>query len=91
MITIVDTIEEANCITHSGTMHADEVFATAFLHQYMGDLRVYRVSDVDWSKVNKDTIVSETHIKQIFDNILNYKLSDKEEALSLFINLHRLS
>ncbi len=57
MIKIVNSYEEANCITHNGTMHADEVFATAFLHQYMGDLRVYRVSDVDWSKVNKDTIV----------------------------------
>ena len=34
MIRFVDRIENANCITHSGTMHADEVFATAFLELY---------------------------------------------------------
>ena len=31
MITLVKDIKDANCITHSGTMHADEIFATAFL------------------------------------------------------------
>ena len=53
MIKIVNNYEEANCITHGGTMHADEVFATAFLHLYKGDLRVYRVSEIDFSKRRK--------------------------------------
>ena len=57
MITIVDTIEEANCITHSGTMHADEVFATAFLELYYGDRKVFRTSEVDFSRVAVDAIV----------------------------------
>ena len=35
MIKIVKRQEDANCITHSGTMHADEVFATAFLENLL--------------------------------------------------------
>ena len=57
MIKIVNSYEEANCITHSGTMHADEVFATAFLDLYKGDLKVYRVSEVDFNQVKEDTLV----------------------------------
>ena len=57
MIKIVNSYEEANCITHSGTMHADEVFATAFLDLYKGDLKVYRVSEVDFNQVKEDTVV----------------------------------
>ena len=34
MITIVQQMGDANCITHNGTMHADEIFATAFLEMY---------------------------------------------------------
>ena len=41
MIRVVEKQSDANCITHSGTMHADEVFSTAFLNLYLGDVRVY--------------------------------------------------
>lgn len=46
MIKIVHHVEEANCITHNGTMHADEVFATAFLEWYLGNISVFRTSEV---------------------------------------------
>ena len=46
MVKVVFNKEEANCITHSGTMHADEVFATAFLDLYKGDVRVFRTTSV---------------------------------------------
>lgn len=46
MVTLVNTPNEANCITHNGTMHADEVFATAFLDFYLGDVRLLRTSSV---------------------------------------------
>lgn len=46
MINLVTKIEDANCITHSGTMHADEVFATAFLDLYFEDIKVLRVPEV---------------------------------------------
>ena len=57
MIRIVDNYKEADCITHSGNMHADEVFSTAFLSLYKGDLNVYRVSEVDWNQVEENTLV----------------------------------
>lgn len=43
---IVNNIYEANCITHSGTMHADDIFSTAFLSLYLGDVKVYRTTHV---------------------------------------------
>ena len=42
MLKVVTNPLEANCITHSGTMHADEVFATAFLELYLKEVKVYR-------------------------------------------------
>ena len=47
MIRIVDKIEDAKYITHSGTMHADEVFATAFLSLYKGDIDLFRTPEVN--------------------------------------------
>lgn len=48
MVRIVNNINEANCVTHSGTMHADEVFATAFLDLYLEDIKVFRTNKVDY-------------------------------------------
>ncbi len=45
MINIVTKEENANCITHNGTMHADEVFATAFLDLYLGNIKVFRTNN----------------------------------------------
>ncbi len=52
----------------------------------------------NFDRIDKDNRISETGIKQRFDNILNYQLSDKDEALSVRTknpkannNLHRLS
>lgn len=47
MIRIVDNIKDAKYITHSGTMHADEVFATAFLSLYKGEINLFRTSEVN--------------------------------------------
>ena len=47
MVTIVDDINYTNGVTHSGTMHADEVFATAFLDLLFEDFKVMRVKEVD--------------------------------------------
>ena len=46
MILLVKDKKEANCITHSGTMHADEVFATAFLDLLLKDIKVCRTIDI---------------------------------------------
>lgn len=57
MLKVVNRIEDANCITHSGTMHADEVFASAFLEMYLDNIFVFRTNDVDFTKVNERMIV----------------------------------
>ena len=57
MIKVVNNIKNANCITHSGTMHADEVFATAFLEMYLGNVSVYRTSSIDIDTLPNDVLV----------------------------------
>ena len=39
-------IKEANCITHSGTFHADEVFATVLLSIILKDIKVLRINEL---------------------------------------------
>ena len=56
MIKVVNNIEEANCITHSGTFHADDVFSTAFLDLYLGDIKVFRTVNVDTNKVTNQLV-----------------------------------
>lgn len=57
MIKLVDDINIANCITHNGTMHADEVFATAFLELYLKDIKVKRISNINPSEFSEDVII----------------------------------
>lgn len=54
---LIHNIKEAKYITHAGTMHADEVFATAFLDLYNKDIEVMRVSEIEKAKIRKDAIV----------------------------------
>ena len=44
---LVKSIKEADYITHSGTMHADEIFATAFLDLYKKDIKVFRTTNIN--------------------------------------------
>lgn len=57
MVRFVKNIEDANCITHSGTMHADEVFATAFLSLYLDEVLVYRSTGKDLDNANNDALI----------------------------------
>ena len=57
MVRVVKNAREANCITHNGTMHADEVFATAFLELYLDNVRVYRTSSIDLNEVDSNVLV----------------------------------
>ena len=56
MAKVTKNIEQANCITHSGTMHADEVFATAFLDMYLGERTVFRTNNVP-DNINPNILV----------------------------------
>ena len=57
MIVLVKDIKEANCITHSGTLHADEVFATAFLDLYLKDIKVCRTTEIAYEDIDKNAII----------------------------------
>ena len=57
MLKVVDNIELANCITHNGSMHADEVFSSAFLEMYLGDVKVFRTSNIDNLNINDNILV----------------------------------
>ena len=54
---LVTDLKQAKYITHSGTMHADEVFATAFLDLYRHDVILMRVPHIEEDKIRKDAIV----------------------------------
>ena len=54
---LVKDITKAKYITHAGTMHADEVFATAFLDLYKKDVVLARVTEIDNTKVRSDAII----------------------------------
>ena len=49
---------------------------------------IYDIVNKDGNKIEKNKIISETHIIQIFDNIFTYQISNKEKALSIFISLY---
>ena len=44
-IKLTKNIEEANCITHSGTFHADEIFATIILSKIIPEITLIRVPE----------------------------------------------
>ena len=55
-IKLTKNINEANCITHSGTFHADEIFATIILSKIMPEVVLIRVPEVK-EKVSEKVIV----------------------------------
>lgn len=53
---LVTEIKKAKYITHSGTMHTDEVFATAFLDLYKKDIKLIRLPQVP-NNIKEDVLV----------------------------------
>ena len=45
-IKLTKNINEANCITHSGTFHADEIFATLILSKIIPEITLIRVQEI---------------------------------------------
>lgn len=54
---LVTDIKDAKYITHSGTMHTDEVFATAFLDLYKKDVSIIRLPQIEKEKITDDILV----------------------------------
>lgn len=57
MLKVVNRIEDANCITHAGTFHADDVFSSAFLESYLKDVSIYRTNSVDPTLFSNDVFI----------------------------------
>lgn len=73
MIKLTTDITKANCITHCGKMHADEVFSTAFLELYLKDITVIRAKNVDPEKIDKNVLIYDIG-QQEFDHHQNNAL-----------------
>ena len=43
---LTKNIQEANCVTHAGTFHADEIFATIILSEIMEQIVLIRLPEV---------------------------------------------
>ena len=54
-IKLTKNIEEANCITHNGTLHCDEVFSTIMFSKLLPEVIVCRTSDLE--KANSDQYI----------------------------------
>lgn len=55
-IKITKNIKEANCITHSGTFHADEIFATLILSKIIPEITIIRLPEIG-EEIEKNVIV----------------------------------
>ena len=84
MVKVVFNINEANCITHSGTMHADEVFATAFLDLYLENVNVFRTNNVNPSEVDDDVLVYDIGRGKFDHHQLDAKKRDNDITYSSF-------
>ena len=56
MFTIVKNHKEANAITHAGSFHADDVFASVFLSKLF-DIKLYRTNEINEVENIQDKIV----------------------------------
>ena len=56
-IKITKDIKEANCVTHAGTFHADETFATVMLEKILENIVVIRLPEVDSNQLEKNVNV----------------------------------
>lgn len=56
-VKITKNIDDANCITHSGTFHADEVFATALLSIILDNINILRISEIKEQDINNNAII----------------------------------
>lgn len=55
-IIITEQLDEANCITHSGKFHVDDVMATVFLSKIYDDIILARVPSIENQDVNRKLV-----------------------------------
>ncbi len=63
-IKLISKIDDANCITHSGRFHVDDVMATIFLSKIKEKIVLARVPYIDGSKFN-DKLIYDIGLQKI--------------------------
>lgn len=63
-IQLTKEIEKANCITHSGKFHVDDVISTIFLSKIIDKVILSRVSSVE-EKNKKNKIIYDVGLRRI--------------------------
>lgn len=87
---LVKNIEEAKFITHSGTMHADEIFSTAFFDLLYGNIKVYRTPSIP-TELDKDVLVYDIGRKEFDHHQEDAAIREKwNQILFIWINLEAL-
>ena len=46
MIEIKDNLDDARFVTHAGSFHADDIFATIFLEKVFQNIELYRTNEI---------------------------------------------
>ena len=76
---LVNSIEEANAITHDGIFHADEVFATALLEMVKGEVNLLRTRKVTADDKPFDVIMYDVGGRYAtYDNVFDHHQRDFE-------------
>lgn len=57
MIEIKENLTDANCVTHAGSFHADDIFATIFLEKIFQNIYLYRTNEITSDMKLEDKIV----------------------------------
>lgn len=83
MLTLVNNSKEANAITHAGTFHADDVFASVFLSK-MFDLKLYRTNNIEEVENIEDKIVFDIGLKEFDHHGLNARVRENGIKYSSF-------
>ena len=66
-IQLTNQIDEANCITHSGKFHVDDVISTIFLSKIIQKVILLRVATVE-NKNLKNKIVYDIGLRRIWSS-----------------------
>ena len=76
MIRLVKNVQDANCITHAGKFHADEVFGAVMLEKIYGKINLIRVTEVNENEV-EDKIVFDIGRWKIWSSSNRWKWSER--------------
>ena len=75
-LTITKNIKDANLITHAGTFHADDVFATAFLTKIIDNPVLCRINNYT-DDIEKDAIIYDIGGGEFDHHQINAKVRDE--------------